>query len=89
MYFGVCAACHVSLPLSPAGGLATGADETKSPEERLTYGGIANAMLDPCYHQVHSCCISEHHVMTSIIVYHNIILCMSFDIILLCNFSVV
>lgn len=35
----------------PAGGLATGADETKSEEDRATYGGIANAILDPCYHQ--------------------------------------
>lgn len=34
-----------------AGGLATGADETKTAEERITYGGLANAILDPCYHQ--------------------------------------
>lgn len=40
--------CIISL----AGGLATGADDTKSEEERITYGGIANAILDPCYHQV-------------------------------------
>ena len=35
-----------------AGGLATGADETKSDMDRKDYGGLANAILDPCYHQV-------------------------------------
>jgi len=34
-----------------AGGLFTGADETKSTSERVTYGGLANTVLDPCYHQ--------------------------------------
>lgn len=34
-----------------AGGLATGADESKTAEERTVYGGLANAILDPCYHQ--------------------------------------
>jgi len=33
------------------GGLATGADELKSPLQREAFGGIANAILDPCYHQ--------------------------------------
>ena len=45
-----------------AGGLFTGADEQKTEEERLTYGGLANAILDPCYHQVcHSEKISAVH----------------------------
>jgi Zn-dependent M28 family amino/carboxypeptidase len=35
----------------PAGGLFTGADETKSPEQVRLYGGVAGQMLDPCYHQ--------------------------------------
>lgn len=35
----------------PAGGLATGAGSLKSPAERTKYGGLANAALDPCYHQ--------------------------------------
>ena len=43
---------HNSIVFLSAGGLATGADETKTAEERVTYGGLANAILDPCYHQV-------------------------------------
>jgi hypothetical protein len=35
----------------PAGGLATGAGGLKSMEQRTTYGGLANAAMDPCYHQ--------------------------------------
>jgi len=35
-----------------AGGLATGADEVKTEEDRRRFGGVANAILDPCYHQV-------------------------------------
>jgi Zn-dependent M28 family amino/carboxypeptidase len=35
----------------PAGGLFTGADETKTPEQEATYGGVAGQILDPCYHQ--------------------------------------
>ncbi|XP_064391204.1 probable lipoprotein aminopeptidase LpqL [Halichondria panicea] len=35
----------------PAGGLATGADETKTREDQLMFGGLAGAILDPCYHQ--------------------------------------
>jgi Zn-dependent M28 family amino/carboxypeptidase len=35
----------------PAGGLFTGAGETKTPEEAQQYGGTAGAPLDPCYHQ--------------------------------------
>lgn len=35
-----------------AGGLFTGADEVKSENDRTSYGGLANAILDPCYHQV-------------------------------------
>ena len=42
-----------------AGGLFSGADETKTSEQRLKYesalgpgqGGLAGAILDPCYHQ--------------------------------------
>jgi Zn-dependent M28 family amino/carboxypeptidase len=34
-----------------AGGLASGAEVIKTPEERATFGGIANAAFDPCYHQ--------------------------------------
>jgi len=35
----------------PAGGLFTGADETKTPEQVRLYGGVVGQMLDPCYHQ--------------------------------------
>ena len=48
---GTIVATLVLLP-SIAGGLATGADETKTEEERRRFGGVANAILDPCYHQV-------------------------------------
>jgi hypothetical protein len=34
----------------PAGGLATGAEEIKTMEERELFGGMANAPMDPCYH---------------------------------------
>jgi len=34
----------------PAGALATGASQLKSIAQRTTYGGLANAALDPCYH---------------------------------------
>jgi len=35
----------------PAGGLFTGAEEVKSIELRRTFGGLAGASYDPCYHQ--------------------------------------
>ncbi|PVU90513.1 hypothetical protein BB561_004855 [Smittium simulii] len=35
----------------PAGGLLTGASEIKTEQERLEFGGMANAALDPCYHK--------------------------------------
>jgi Zn-dependent M28 family amino/carboxypeptidase len=35
----------------PAGGLATGAGSLKTAAERTTYGGLAGAAYDPCYHQ--------------------------------------
>jgi Zn-dependent M28 family amino/carboxypeptidase len=35
----------------PAGGLFTGAEGTKTPEQAATYGGTAGAPYDPCYHQ--------------------------------------
>jgi len=35
----------------PACGLAAGADEIKTVEERSKYGGLAETPLDPCYHQ--------------------------------------
>ncbi len=34
----------------PFGGLFTGADGIKSPEEAVTYGGTAGELYDPCYH---------------------------------------
>lgn len=34
----------------PAGGLFTGAEQPKTPEQVAQYGGIAGAQLDPCYH---------------------------------------
>jgi Zn-dependent M28 family amino/carboxypeptidase len=34
----------------PAGGLFTGAEGGKTPAQALTYGGIAGAQYDPCYH---------------------------------------
>jgi hypothetical protein len=36
----------------PAGGLFTGAEVRKTEEQQKVYGGLANAALDPCYHQV-------------------------------------
>ncbi|CAI8058450.1 Leupeptin-inactivating enzyme 1 [Geodia barretti] len=34
-----------------AGGLFTGAEVRKTEEQQKVYGGLANAALDPCYHQ--------------------------------------
>ena len=34
----------------PAGGLFTGAEDIKTPEEVTLYGGIAGQQYDPCYH---------------------------------------
>jgi len=36
----------------PAGALATGAGAIKTVAERDTFGGLANAPLDPCYHLI-------------------------------------
>ncbi len=35
----------------PAGGLFTGAEELKTPEQAAIFGGTAGVALDPCYHQ--------------------------------------
>jgi len=35
----------------PAGGVTSGAGGIKSEDERITYGGTANAAYDSCYHQ--------------------------------------
>ena len=35
----------------PAGGLFTGAEETKTPAQVAVYGGTAGEQYDPCYHQ--------------------------------------
>lgn len=35
----------------PAGGLFTGAEETKTVEQQRKFGGVAGVALDPCYHQ--------------------------------------
>ncbi|KAI8576510.1 hypothetical protein K450DRAFT_256500 [Umbelopsis ramanniana AG] len=35
----------------PSGGVLTGAGERKTDQERHEHGGLANAPLDPCYHQ--------------------------------------
>ncbi len=35
----------------PAGGLFTGAEGIKTPEQAATYGGLAGVAYDPCYHQ--------------------------------------
>jgi len=35
----------------PAGGLATGAGGIKTDAQRAQFGGLANAAMDPCYHQ--------------------------------------
>ncbi len=34
----------------PAGGLFTGAEEIKTPEQAAIYGGMAGEQYDPCYH---------------------------------------
>ena len=34
----------------PAGGLFTGAEDVKTPEEAALYGGVAGESYDPCYH---------------------------------------
>jgi len=34
----------------PAGGLFTGAEVIKTPEQRSLFGGVANTPFDPCYH---------------------------------------
>ena len=34
----------------PAGGLFTGAEAIKTPEQAAIYGGTAGEQLDPCYH---------------------------------------
>ncbi len=34
----------------PFGGLFTGAEEIKTPEQQAIYGGTAGEQLDPCYH---------------------------------------
>jgi len=34
----------------PAGGLFTGAEEIKTPEQQEIYGGVAGEQYDPCYH---------------------------------------
>jgi Zn-dependent M28 family amino/carboxypeptidase len=35
----------------PAGGLFTGAEGIKTPEQEAVYGGVAGLAYDPCYHQ--------------------------------------
>jgi Zn-dependent M28 family amino/carboxypeptidase len=35
----------------PSGGLFTGAEGIKTPEEATTWGGTAGQQYDPCYHQ--------------------------------------
>jgi hypothetical protein len=35
----------------PAGGLFSGAEEIKTPEQAAIYGGTAGVAYDPCYHQ--------------------------------------
>lgn len=36
----------------PGGGIATGAEGIKTPEEQEMFGGVAGAWYDPCYHQL-------------------------------------
>ncbi|KAK6835536.1 hypothetical protein RU639_002371 [Aspergillus parasiticus] len=36
----------------PGGGIATGAEGIKTPEEQEMFGGVAGAWYDPCYHQI-------------------------------------
>ena len=40
----------IDLADIPSGGLFTGAEEIKTPEEEAIWGGTAGAQLDPCYH---------------------------------------
>jgi Zn-dependent M28 family amino/carboxypeptidase len=35
----------------PSGGLFTGAEEIKTPEQQAIWGGIAGEQFDPCYHE--------------------------------------
>jgi len=35
----------------PSGGLFTGAEEIKTPQQQAIWGGTAGAQFDPCYHQ--------------------------------------
>jgi Zn-dependent M28 family amino/carboxypeptidase len=35
----------------PAGGIFTGAEQIKTAQEQLLFGGVAGQALDPCYHQ--------------------------------------
>ena len=44
----LCPFCRFRVP---AGGLFTGAEGIKTPEERGAFGGLANAQYDPCYHR--------------------------------------
>lgn len=45
--------------LIAAGGLFTGAEQLKTDQERMNYGGLTNAAYDPCYHQV---CDTIHNI---------------------------
>ncbi|KAE8354345.1 hypothetical protein BDV28DRAFT_85783 [Aspergillus coremiiformis] len=36
----------------PGGGIATGAEGVKTPEEQEMFGGVAGEWYDPCYHQL-------------------------------------
>lgn len=38
--------------MSTAGGLFTGAEVRKTAEQQMLYGGLTDAELDPCYHEV-------------------------------------
>ena len=48
----------------PAGGLFTGAEEVKTPEEAAIYGGTAGIAYDPCYHS--ACDTIENISMTAL-----------------------
>jgi len=50
----------------PAGGLAAGAGGIKGEEERETFGGLANAAYDPCYHQS---CDTSLNINTEVLSY--------------------
>ena len=41
----------ITLGEIPAGSIATGAGAVKSAEQRALFGGVANSLLDPCYHK--------------------------------------